>query len=131
MPYIVPDVNRFITKFPEFEDYDGQRIQDAIDEAAGRIDRRWIESDYQPAILYLAAHLLATSGSGEAGDIQTGDSGGGVVTSESFGPISISYGSKGGGSGSTTRYEQDYAATEYGRRFMALLRVNFPPIVAI
>lgn len=132
MPYVVPTIQMFLTKFPEFEDTDGGRVQLYLDEAAGNIDKRWLENDYQPAIMYLAAHLIATSGSGEAGDILVGSAGDGVVASESYGPISLSYASGRGGRGAaSSSVESLYGTTEYGVRFLSLLRRNFPPIVAI
>lgn len=126
MPYTVPTVDQFTTRFPIFEDADPATIEALINEAAGQVSTDWVETDYQPAIMYLAAHLLATDNSEEGGEVEIG--GGGGIASESFGGMSVSYAT--GTAGSLASNDR-YGSTVYGRRYLALLRANVPSILAI
>lgn len=124
MPYTKPTYDQFVERFPIFGDREESLISSLIDEAANSIDQTWRELDYQPAILYLAAHLLATDNSAEGEEVQFGSAGGGAISSESFGGMSISYATAGSaGSGSLSASEA-YGSTSYGRRFLQLLRAN-------
>lgn len=129
MPYTTPTVEEFRTRFPIFGDASDELVQMMLNEAAGQVDQSWEETDYQPAILYLAAHLLATDNSAEGGTVEVGASGAGNVTSESFGAISVGYGA-GNNQGSLSSSDL-YGSTVYGRRFLALLKQNKPAIVAV
>lgn len=133
MPYIKPTLTQFRTRFPVFDDADDALILMLIDEAEGQVSTEWTERDYQPAILYLAAHLLATdpSLSGEAGVVSTGPTGSENIKSESLGGgLSVSYG-RDAGAGTDLSSSERYGATEYGRRYLALLRDNFPAIMVV
>jgi hypothetical protein len=129
MPYTTPTVDQFRTRFPIFDDREDELITMLLDEASGHVGLDWRESDYQPAILYLAAHLLATDNSAEGEDVEFGGAGGDQVASESFGGMSISYKTNSGG-GSLSSNER-FGSTEYGRRYLTLLRNNVPGIMAI
>jgi len=131
MPYTVPTLAQFRTRFPAFAAKSDALIEMMLVEAAGRVDATWREADYQPAIMYLAAHLIATDASQTGEDIDDGSgTGDGDIDAESFSGMSISYKSASKTS-AVSRLESDYDSTIYGRRFYHLLRVNFPPIVAI
>ncbi len=71
--------------------------------------------------LYLAAHLATKYASGLGG----GAGGGGVgpVTSESLGPMSVSYGSLTSSSGGV--YDGDYSTTKYGIEYLRMVN-NLP-----
>lgn len=130
MPYTKPTVAEFQARFPIFEDADEAAIQIVLDEAFNSIDETWRELDFQPAILYLAAHLLATDNSGEGEEVEFGNAGAGAVASESFGGMSISY-SQGNSSAGSLSASEAYGSTSYGRRFLQLLRANRGgPVVA-
>ena len=91
-------------------------VQSALDEAARSVDTSWREADYADAILYLSAHWLTAEGSADQA---------GVIKSESFGPISVSYGSR-----STS--DEALASTQYGERFLELRRGNFgAPVLVV
>jgi len=128
MAYVVPTLEIFRARFPIFADKEDAVIQMIIAEAASRIGETWIEADYQPAILYLSAHMLATDNSGAGEAVNVGDGANGV-TAESFGGMSITYGKA--SSSSSSELEAEYGRTSYGRRFLGLLRANFPAIVSI
>src|ERR1044072_6817118 len=127
MAYVKPTVDDFTTRFPVFEDRDEDQIQICLDEAARSVDDSWVEADYAPAIMYLAAHLLVTDAS-QVGDAVVVGQQPGSIASESFGPMSVSYGSA---STNSLNGSAEFGSTEYGRRYLTLLRNNNPPIVVV
>lgn len=124
MPYVVPTVAQFRTRFPIFDDSSDGLIQMLLDEASHSVDTGWEEKDYQPAIMYLAAHLLATDNSSEGEDVSVGGAGGGTIISESFGGISASYANQSFSSAGSLSADDQFGTTEYGRRYLALLYLN-------
>lgn len=125
--YDIPTTDEFFTRFPIFEDADEDTIAAFIQEASGHVDTGWRDVDYKPAIMYLAAHLYATDNSEAGSEVEIGPSQG-AVASESFGPMSVSYASNNSGSLSSS---EEFGTTSYGRRFLALLRLNQPPVVVV
>ena len=125
MPYTIPTTDDFYTRFPIFEAWnlDDDQLAAIIAEAASQIDETWREADYQPAILYLSAHMVALDNSTEGEEVTIG--GPGNVQSESFAGMSVSYSKQNLTSGvsSTT-----FGSTEYGRRYYALLLKNKPGV---
>jgi hypothetical protein len=127
MPYVKPTVDQFTERFPVFADRDEDLIALLIDEAMGSVDVGWVETDYQPAIMYLTAHLLATDASQTGDAVVVGPTQGGVQ-SESFGPMSVAYKDFPAGSLSAS---ETFGTTAYGRRYLSLLIANKPPIVVV
>jgi hypothetical protein len=123
MPYTIPTADDFFTRFPIFEDKDEDMVTAILAEAASAIDESWRETDYQPAILYLAAHLIATDNTDAATDVEFGPPG--VVSSESFAGMSVGYGKVPAASAANASV---YGATEYGRRYYSLLVKNKPGV---
>lgn len=128
MPYETPTYEQFVARFPIFNDDDPAIVNALLLEATSTIDQEWVETDYQPAIMYLTAHLIATDNSEEGEDVEFGSPGGGGVVSESFNGMSVSYSQK---VLPESQLSSLYGSTEYGRRYLALLRRNKPAIVAI
>ena len=126
MPYELPTADQFRTRFPEFAEEEDARLDALILEASGQVDTSWVEADYQPAIMYLAAHLLAGDNAA-AEESESGGSGDGNISSENFGPLSVSYDN----SSSNSDSQSGYTSTSYGRRYLALLKKNKPAILAI
>ena len=120
MAYVVPTEADFRARFPIFQDAEPEPIIRALAEATSEVDTTWREADYAPAILYLAAHLYSTDNSEEGGEVELGGVTGSIA-SESFSGMSISYASRASGSLSNS---DRYGSTEYGRRYLALLRRN-------
>ena len=129
MAYVKPTVQEFKDRFPAIVvGKTDPTIQAFLDEAARSVDESWLEGDYKTAMMYLAAHLMveedAAVSAGGGGEVTSG-----VIASESFGGMSISY--------DNTKSTKDDAAnsqwggTEYGRRFYRLLKLNKPAIVSI
>lgn len=128
MAYEPPTYQEFITRFPIFagDQYSQPVVEAILVEASRGADNSWLEPDYKPAVMYLAAHLLANDNSGEGEDVTFGASQSTNISGESFGGMSISYASPaaGGANASAT-----YGNTEYGRRYLRLLRLNKPGVV--
>lgn len=115
MPYVEPTVEDFLARFPgKFDSADEYLISFLLDEAISQVGDTWLDRDRQPAQLYLTAHLLL----GETSATATAP---GAIISESFGPMSRTYANKGVEAG-------NFDGTEYGRRFKALQRKNFPGV---
>jgi len=116
VPYIVPTLDEFYVKFPELEaGADDDAIELRIAEAARYVDDSWREADYQDAILYLAAHWNVAAASADQS---------GSIKSESFGPISVTYGDR-------NVDDTSLGSTQYGNRFSELRRGNFPAILVV
>jgi hypothetical protein len=112
MTVLAPDQDAFLTRFPEFADYDGDIVDAALEEAARWVDDSWLDGDFQIAIMLLAAHILFVGG---------GDSIAGSTTLK-IGPFTESF--KAGG-------DKWADASSYGQRFIQLRRVNHPQIMVI
>lgn len=123
MPYTTPTANEFKSRFPRFLAVQNSLVDTFISEAERMVDTGWLEDDYQPAIMYLAAHNLTMEGLPD--DARPVDTPGGV-TSEKLGDASVTYGdamSKGN--------QEDYGQTQFGRRFQKLLKRNVPGVVTL
>lgn len=122
--YDLPTPADFKVRFPIFGDEDPTRLQMFLDEASSSVDQSWNVNDFRPAIMYLAAHLLATDNSGEGESVEVGPAGGGVIASESFGGgLAVSYATPSVQQGSLSSNDK-YGTTEYGRRYYSLLLRN-------
>jgi hypothetical protein len=106
-------VDDFTTRFPQFADTDDEQIQALLDEASRSVDDSWTADDIKPAILYLTAHMLLS----ETAESDKGGSFG--IASESIGPISQSYVNQAGQAAA-----DPLLGSEYGRRYLALLKKN-------
>lgn len=133
MPYTLPTLSDFRTKFPTFAGVTDATINMAIQEASASVDQSWIEADYQPAILYLAAHILTIDGAlidalgaGAAGGVM----GAGLVTEAKVGDVQVKLGGAGSGSGGGSS-ASGLGSTPYGLRYRDLLRRNQPAIALV
>jgi hypothetical protein len=114
MAFTDPTAATLKEDFPEFTSYDDPTIDRAISVAKRMVDQSWTEGDYTRAIELYACHLLTN------GDLAVATSGtGGVIASESLGPVSVSY-----QSGSQQADASGLSATVYGKEFALLLRLN-------
>lgn len=128
MAYDIPTYAEFIARFPIFSNataYPQTVVQSIIVEASNQIDSSWREVDYKPAILFLAAHKLATDNSGADDAVDIG--GPTSIASESFAGMSISYKKQDANAGSAAA--SSYGLTSYGRRYYELLIKNRPSVV--
>jgi len=132
MPYTLPTLDQFRTKFPTFADVGNGTIQDAIEEASASVDTSWIEADYQPAILYLAAHLMTVNGAlwSSLGAGVGGIVGAGLVSEAKLGDAQVKLGSAGSSAGGGSS-GSDLASTPYGLQYLRLLRRNHPAVALV
>lgn len=116
MAYELPSVATFRARFPEFvaETYSDDAVGFALADAGRQVDSTWLEEDYEPAVLHLAAHLLSLSVSGAEA---LGDD---EIRSISIGPLSLSYGDRASAAVLTS--------TPYGQVFAGLRRRNVPAV---
>jgi hypothetical protein len=121
---IVPSATNFKFKFPEFVQVDDASIEFALEEAVvacGNGD--WIDDANQTlALYYYAAHLLMVS-------IMRAQSGAGqVIESESTPELKVTY--KVPDMPKVTE-AIDMTMTQYGVRYIGLVRSNFPAVLTI
>ena len=135
MPYTIPTIADFRARFPEFATTADPAITAAILNASDFVDQSWSENDYQPAILYLAAHLVvlqrdAAQAASDTGGVNVGDDTV-YVSSVSMEGRSISYSQRSGSAASTrksttviTGATEFLRQTFYGRMYEKLMRRN-------
>lgn len=90
--------DQFQERFPKFANQEWL-FDLLIEEVTSQITDAWDEDDQDIAQLYLMAHLMATEDSEQQ------------ISSESFGPISVSY---------VASKLDGLDSTEYGRRYLRL-----------
>ena len=135
MPYTVPSALDLKARYPEFAPVDNALIGAVISEAAAQVSTRWLERDYVPAIINLAAHMLASEGEPS----RTRNDGvvvaeRGPVKSETVGDVTITYAStddSASQSASSGVAPNQLADTVYGKRYLMLLRKNFAGVVVV
>lgn len=131
MAWLPPTIAEFKIRYPEFASVPDATLQAFLDEATGEVGPTWIERTRSPAIMALAAHLLAVQGLG--GDASAGDGGvaiSGAVKRRKVGDVEVEFAglsTGGGGSGIAA----GYLSTAYGRRYLEWLRKNFPAVAVV
>lgn len=115
MPYEKPTAAQLKARHPAFSELADPYIDAVIADANRFVDETWCEPDYQPAIMFLAAHMLVCEGA-LGGDVDTP----GPVVSDKLGDAAVTYANAVDSSKSVS----DYSSTAYGRRYLELLRVN-------
>lgn len=132
MAYVIPTAAALKARYAEFSGVPDERVTAYITDATRSVQETWLERDYAPAIMLLAAHLMLSEGAiavaaGGSSNITTV----GAIKSKTVGEVSVTYagvsGAAGGGSGDA----EGFSSTFYGLRFLALRRANFAgPMVA-
>jgi hypothetical protein len=92
-----------ITRFPTFTGQDAV-LTALIDEWKGSINPAWSDADYKTALMYLVAHFAIAEDNADAFP----------TTSESLGPISVSY------QVPSDALVNSLRNTEYGRRYLMI-----------
>jgi hypothetical protein len=141
MPYDTPTVQEFKDRFSELIAIPSQGIQNLLDLAGRFIDQTWIEGDYKPALLYLAAHfaVLARDAAASAIGASVGQSSGGggagvYLRSISFGDRRIMYGALPAGSiaaAQSATTTDSLVSSAYGQVYLMFLRRNSPVALLI
>lgn len=116
-----PTAQSMKLKFPEFAGQDDTSIEFAIEEAGLSVDDSWINDTYQTiAVMYLAAHYLMVSIS--RAESATGQR----LKSETMDGMSKTYDND-----AARPDPSDYTTTQYGTRYLEMLKVNKPGIMLI
>lgn len=125
MPYSAPTPDQLQARYPAFAAVLDATIQVWLTDAEDWVDESWLEADYQPAIMALAAHNMALLGLAAASGV--GNLPAGVARFKS-GAIDVTLSD----SAASASAKGDYGSTPYGREYQRLLRRNFagPRVVA-
>ena len=125
MSYTVPAPADLAARFPAFAAVPPATLAQAILEAQRRVDTSWLPGDYPIAIMLLAAHTLTLDGFGTGAEAAAAAAGTLGYASLRSGSLSLDRARplRGGAEPSIL------AETTYGRRFLALLKVNRPPVL--
>lgn len=121
MPYELPTAAQFKARFPEFAALDDSYIETMISEASRNVDTEWSELDYQPAIMFLAAHNISEEQT--LGGIAGAP---GMVKSSKLGDAQDTYETNTSIDAMTI-----YGSTVYGRRYAQLLRLNAQAVILL
>lgn len=127
MPYIVPTAADLVARFPGFAAVPAPTIAGAIAEAQSRVDQTWLPNDFGIALMLLAAHTMTLDGLGTGAEAAAAAAGALGFQSMRSGSLSLDRGQGSGASQDSSMLQQ----TTYGRRFLALLKVNQPPVAAV
>lgn len=111
-----------IARFPAFAGVATQTLQTALTEAATRVDTSWTPGDYPLGFMLYAAHVLTLDGLGSGAEAALGAAGALGLQTLHSGGLQLER-------GRSNPDDPVLAATTYGRRFLALLRVNQPAIL--
>lgn len=112
MPYTVPAAADLQARYPAFASVATTWIDAVIADASRSVGTDWMEADYQPAIMALAAHMLVREGA--LGDTKAA----GPVVSRSFDGMTMTYAQTVGVSSS------EFESTAYGQQYRRMLRAN-------
>lgn len=138
MTWVAPTIADFKTRFPQFTSTEDATVQALLNEAVLDVGETWIERDRTPGVLHLAAHLLSVqisgaSSAGGGGDVSTG-----VVKRRKVGDVEIEYAVTASAIAAATANPASgigafasYYTTAYGRRYVELVRRNFPAIAVV
>ncbi len=125
MPYTVPAPADLAARFPAFAAVPAPTLARAIAEARTRVDTGWLPGDYAIAILLLAAHTLTLDGFGTGAEAAAAAAGTLGYASLRSGNLSLDRARPPPGAHAPSVL----AETTYGRRFLALLKVNRPAVL--
>ena len=125
MPYTVPTSADLAARFPAFAGVSPATLAAAIAEARGRVDTGWLPTDYAIAIMLLAAHTLTLDGLGTGAEAASAAAGTLGFASLRSGALSLDRQRPPRGAAEPSMLTE----TTYGRRYLALLKVNRPAVL--
>lgn len=116
MPYTTPTATQLKARYPKFASVADATVDAVIADALRSVDNTWVEGDYQPAIMALAAHMMVLEGLGQdtAARLQG-------FKSLTVGPLQLVRDTGVQNSGVGTEW---YALTSYGQTFYRLAFAN-------
>lgn len=123
MAYVQPTPADLAARFPALAAVPPAALATALNEAATRVDATWTEGDRALGLMLYAAHTLTLDGQGTGAEAALAGAGALGFTSLQSGTLTLS---RSAGSG---RDDGILGSTTYGRRFLALLKVNQPAVL--
>ncbi|MGV3481503.1 MAG: DUF4054 domain-containing protein [Sphingobium sp.] len=118
MAHVPPSAEELKERYPAFASVTEDIIEHWLADAQSTVTTGWIEADYAPAIMALAAHRMARNGTGPADACAAGGMAG--VTSFRSGAFSASFAE----AAVSAAVKGGYASTPYGQDFAVYLRRN-------
>ncbi|NBI12499.1 DUF4054 domain-containing protein [[Haemophilus] felis] len=111
----MPLPQRFLARYPEFEETDSEKIGLFVEDAKAEISEKHWGRLYERGVMALAAHLLALNKQAQHSQ------GGAIrpVSAESAGELSASYAM----SIATSSLDEFYQTTAYGQEFLRLRKL--------
>lgn len=137
MPYITPTATVFKARYPEFDAVSDTRVDVFVGEALHLVDETWVENDYQPAIMALAAHRLVMEGEPALSNgipFNPSPSQSGNIVRRRVGDVEVELESSSDNVSDRDKRSSfllDLSKTPYGRRFTQLLRLNTVTWIAV
>ena len=114
------------TRFPAFAAVDPAVLSAALAEAATRVDPTWTSGDYPLGVMLYAAHVLTLDGFGTGAEAALAAAGALNFQSMHAGGLQLEQQAVPRNQAASRPILEQ---TTYGRRFLALLRVNQPPVL--
>lgn len=119
---MAPTIDDLTSRFPAFASVASNTLAGALSEAAARVDTTWTAGDYPLGVMLYAAHVLTLDGLGTGAEAAMAAAGALGFQSMQSGSLQLERAS---GQQGRSALEQ----TSYGRRFLALLKVNQPAVL--
>jgi hypothetical protein len=130
MAWTAPTPADVKARFPAFAAVPDAAIQGALDEAALQVDETWVsEADFRLGRMLLAAHILTLDGLGTGAEAEAAGAGASGFKRMKSGQLELerfTAADSGAGSGDGL-----LGTTSYGRRFLDLLKRNFPAVLVV
>lgn len=128
--FIPPTAQSVKARFPEFVSVADALINLLLAEAIPQVGETWVEKDRSVAILYLVGHMLAMEGEPSRSSGATGGAVTGPMKSRTVGDVRTEFAGFSSSTGGAVT-DAGYEMTAYGRQFLRLLRLNFPPVAIV
>ncbi len=123
MPFLTPTPADLVARFPAFAAVPTATIAGVIAEARTRVDGTWLPDDAPIALMLYAAHVMTLDGLGTGAEAAAAAAGALGFQAMRSGTLSLDRRPV-VGPGSPSLLNE----TTYGRRFLALLKVNQPAV---
>lgn len=112
MAYDAPTAAQFKERFPAFASVADFDVENALSDAARRVDETWAEGDFARARMLYAAHVLVLDGQGTGREVKLSG-----FKRIKIGSLELER------AGDTSA--GSLSSTSYGQRFLELMRLNF------
>lgn len=127
MAYTSPTYADFVALYPRFAEVPEATFNLYLAKAQAKVGENWLEKDYATAQELYIAHLMTVEGLGTGVESELGGAGLQGIRSLRSGALSIE---KDSGADAASAVYGELGSTSYGRRFIALARLNFPAVAA-